>query len=182
VVETATLDSGARTTEKDGAMMAVDLDTDLAARSEALERWGREWIERTVNQYDLSIIDERVEETFACSNTTMWAVQGVQGIHESYERLHRAFPDANAHVQDVFAKASPSTGDKITVWWTLSAIHSGPLVLERDRGTIEPTGRKVTISTVSMFELEHWKLVSTRVISDMMLQLGVLPPPVQQHG
>jgi hypothetical protein len=159
--------------------MTVDLDTDLAARAQALERWGREWIERTVNERDLTIIDERVEETFACSNTTMWAVQGIQGVHESYERLHTAFSDANARVDDVFAKTDPVTGDKITVWWTLTALNSGPLVLERDRGTIAPTGRKVTISTVSMFELKDWKLVSTRVISDMMLQLGVLPPPVQ---
>lgn len=162
--------------------MTVDLDTDLEARSQELDRWGREWFERTVNEHDLSIIEERASDTFACSNTTMWAVQGFQGIYDSYERLHTAFPDVKARILEVFTKPNPILGDKINVWWQFEATHTGPLVLEGDRGTIEPTGREVTVTTSSMLELLEWKMVSSRVISDMMTQLGVQPPPVERKA
>lgn len=156
--------------------MAIDLETDLAARAAELERWAYDWYERAVNQYDLSVIDEKASETFGCDNTTLWAVRGIKGNYESYERIHTAFPDGHFHIDDLFVKPDPVGGDTITVWYTFTGTHTGPLVLEGDRGTIPPTGRSVSVGGASLLYLQDWKMVAARAISDMMQQLGVMPP------
>lgn len=159
--------------------MSAFSETKLDTREQKLERWAREWYERAINQRDLTFLKDVVSEDFACSNTTLWSAQGLAGTRAAYERYLTAFPDAKARVDDIFVKANEATGDMINVWWTLTGTNSGPLVLEGDRGTIEPTGRKVTITTSSFLIVHDWKLIGSRVISDLMTQLGVQPPPVK---
>jgi predicted ester cyclase len=150
----------------------------LQQRAAKLEDWARDWYQRAVNEYDLSVIDEKALEFFACDNTTLWQVSGIKGNYESYERIHAASPDGHFEINELFPLPSLIEPDKITVWYTFTGTHTGPMVLEGDRGTFEPTGKKIRSGGASMLLIQDWKMIGARAISDMMSELGIAPPPV----
>ncbi|TFG73814.1 MAG: hypothetical protein E4H23_12990 [Chrysiogenales bacterium] len=70
-------------------------------------------------------------------------------------------------------------GDKIVTVWTMTGTQTGPMVMPG--GTLPPTGRKVSITGLSIDYLKDGKMAKEVVIFnalDMLMPLGfTLAPP-----
>jgi steroid delta-isomerase-like uncharacterized protein len=89
---------------------------------------------------------------------------------EAYKKLitlyTNAFPDLHFTLDEVI-----EAGDKVVVRWTASGTHKGEL-----RG-IAPTGKKFSLTGITINRLSNGKVAELRVIWDalgMMHQLGVI--------
>jgi predicted ester cyclase len=81
-----------------------------------------------------------------------------------------AFPDLYLHIEDEIAE-----GDRIVTPFTAHGTHHGDLM------GIPPTDKQVTGSGMNIARITGGKIMGRREIVDMMrmmVQLGVVPPPV----
>jgi ketosteroid isomerase-like protein len=99
--------------------------------------------------------------------------RGRAAIVEYWEGFFRAFPSMSG--ADTF---SAESGDTAINEWTASGAHEGPL--DGPEGTIEPTGKTVTIRGADAITVRDGKITSQRVYYDQlafMIQLGLVPEP-----
>jgi len=84
---------------------------------------------------------------------------------EFHKMVHRAFPDANWSVEELFA-----VGDRVIVWNIVTGTHEGEF-----QG-IPATGNKIEVSSILMLRIQNGKIVEEREEADilgMMMQLGM---------
>lgn len=94
-------------------------------------------------------------------------VRGPEGVARLHDALLPAFPDMKLPLEDFVAE-----GDKVLVRLRVQATHTGAF------GEMAPTGRKIDIAVLDLFQIrdgvlvEHWALLDNL---GMLKQLGALP-------
>jgi steroid delta-isomerase-like uncharacterized protein len=97
--------------------------------------------------------------------------RGPEGVKEFVTTYQSAFPDARITVEQQLAE-----GDLVATRWNARGTHEGELM------GIQPTGKQVTVSGVTISRLFNDKIVEEFHNWDtlgMMQQLGVVPEPAQ---
>jgi steroid delta-isomerase-like uncharacterized protein len=92
--------------------------------------------------------------------------EGLVGMKQTIERNREAFPDMRLTVEDQLAE-----GDKVATRWRAEMTHAGKIA------GIDPTGRRVTITGMTIDRFEDGKIVEAwRNIDVLSLyqQLGAL--------
>ena len=123
----------------------------------------KRWNE-VVNKGNVDVIDE-----LAATNYINRASNADREAHKRWVIGWRAAnPDVGITIEDTIAE-----GDKVVVRWTMHGTHIGEF------WGIPPTGKKFTMSGISIYRIEDGKIVEDWANSDtlgMMRQLGVIPP------
>ena len=94
-------------------------------------------------------------------------VRGAEGVAKLHDALMPAFPDMKLPLEDFVAE-----GEKVLVRLRVKATHTGAF------GEMAPTGRKIDIAVLDLFQIrdgvlvEHWALLDNL---GMLKQLGALP-------
>jgi predicted ester cyclase len=94
-------------------------------------------------------------------------VKGPEGVKQLHDVLMPAFPDMQLPLLDFVAE-----GEKVLVRLKVQATHTGAF------GDLEPTGRRVDIDVLDLFQIrdgvlvEHWALLDNL---GMLKQLDALP-------
>ncbi len=97
---------------------------------------------------------------------------GRAAIHEALSRDKAAFPD-HAVTLDVIVEQ----GDTLAEEWTMTATHTGPLVMP-DGTELPPTGKRIEIKGMNLVQLRDGKVAVFHMYYDNMAmagQLGLLP-------
>ena len=128
----------------------------------------RRYLEQTLNEGNAAAMDELTPADY---------VGHMSGVPDFDREAHKqllatfrvAFPDMRMTIEDLIAE-----GDKVVNRTTFSGTHRGEF-----QG-IAPTGKRVTISSISVSRIANGKVVEDWTVLDMlgmMQQLGVVPTP-----
>jgi steroid delta-isomerase-like uncharacterized protein len=134
-------------------------------------RIAQEYIE-ALNSHDY----ERVRAYHADSFRSL--LPGMPGPVD--EAGHRAFLQGNWTTSSDLSFQTTQTiasGDFVAVTWLGTGTHNGPLMMPSG-ASVPPTGRKVTVPGVDLFEIRDGKIVRADVYFDtmtMMAQVGLMP-------
>ena len=124
----------------------------------------KRWNEEVYNTGNVDVIDE-----LAAANYIQYAQnQDREAYKQGVIKARAAFSDGGITIEDTIAE-----GDKVVVRWTMHGTHIGEF------WGIPPTGKKFTMSGISIYRIEDGKIVEDWANSDtlgMMRQLGVIPP------
>jgi steroid delta-isomerase-like uncharacterized protein len=97
---------------------------------------------------------------------------GPQGLKAyAYEPWFAGFPDTQATVEDMIAE-----GDKVVARYTMRGTHRGAFM------GIAPTGKHVTLTSISINRIEEGKMAEMWDNSDvlgLLQQLGAIPQTAQ---
>jgi predicted ester cyclase len=88
-------------------------------------------------------------------------------LSQHIERIEAAFPCYEYIVNDMVAE-----GDKVAVHFTVKAVHQGEMM------GIPPTGRRITIEGLIIYQIADGKIVGHTAVADelsLMQQLGIIP-------
>lgn len=99
------------------------------------------------------------------------AFEGRAAVIEYWEQFFRAFPDLEPR-DEITVEADGLVFNE----WTAAGTHSGPL--ETPDGTIEPTGKRVTLRGADVVEVRDGVIQSHRAYYDqlaLLTQLGLVP-------
>ena len=118
-----------------------------------------------INQGRLDVADQIISSTFVASGPN--GGTGPEGYKATIKHLLAGFPDIHFIVHDLIAE-----NDRVAVYWTWDATHSGPFV------GIPPTGKHVHQEGMVMYRFESGKVAEARVLFDRLAvfqQLGASP-------
>ena len=117
---------------------------------------------------NLDVVDELVASDYIGHDpATPELLRGPEGVKEFISTYMAAFRDARITVDQQLAE-----GNFVATRWTGRGIHEGQLM------GIEPTGKQVTVSGLTISRLENDKIVEEHQNWDvfgMMQQLGAVP-------
>jgi steroid delta-isomerase-like uncharacterized protein len=117
---------------------------------------------------NLAVVDEFVARDYIGRDpANPEPVRGPEGVKEFISTYRAAFPDAQITVEQQLAE-----GDLVATRWRGRGTHEGELM------GIEPTGKQVTVSGLTISRLEAGKIVEEFQNWDtfgMMQQLGAIP-------
>jgi predicted ester cyclase len=127
------------------------------------------------NKPNLALIPELYTTDCVATTSSMPApFVGHEGIRKWIENTRVMIPDLVMAFPEVVAKP-----DMIATIWTMTGTQTGPMVMPG--GTLPPTGRKVSVTGMSIDYLKDGKFVKETVIFnvlEMMMQMGfTLAPP-----
>jgi steroid delta-isomerase-like uncharacterized protein len=127
------------------------------------------------NKGDMALIPELYTADAVATTSSMPAPYvGHEGIRQWVGNTRAMIPDLVMAFPEVLAKPG-----RIVTVWTMTGTQTGPLVTPM--GTLPPSGRKVSISGMSIDYLKDGKFVKEVVIYnvlEMMMQMGfTLNPP-----
>jgi predicted ester cyclase/SAM-dependent methyltransferase len=108
-----------------------------------------------LNLRHVAILDELVASEFR------------ETVRQGYHRNTTAFPDYFVEILDLLAE-----GDQVVLEWTHRGVHLGVY------DGIPPTGKTITGSAISIYQVREGKIVAARGESDRVeiwQQLGVIP-------
>jgi predicted ester cyclase len=94
-------------------------------------------------------------------------IRGIEGFKTFVQRYLEGFTGAETRVDEQIAE-----GDKVATLWTARRTHTGEI------SGIEPTGKDITVTGITISRVENGKLVEDRATWDtlgMLVQLGVVP-------
>src|ERR1051326_9210709 len=135
---------------------------------ETKKRLARRFFEEILNKTDMALAAEILAPEFVMYYPTVpEPLHGVAGLEQVHVTFTRAFPDWRFKVEDEVAE-----GEKVAVRWSGGGTHTGDLM------GIAPTGKRVTLTGMSIFRLAGGKILEDRVeanVMRMMQQLGVIP-------
>ena len=137
--------------------------------SEQHKKRVRETFEQIWNHGNFAVIDERFSADYVGHSAT--EIHGPQGAKQFAAMMRGAFPDFQYTVEDEI-----SEGDRVVQRWTVRATHEGAF-----QG-IPPSGKRVTITGISIYRVANGKLVEGWTNADMlglMQQLGAVPERAQ---
>ncbi len=119
---------------------------------------------------NLQVVDELVASNYVAHDpANPEPLQGPEGFKESISTYRAAFPDARMTIEQQLAE-----GDLVATRWTGRGTHEGELL------GIQPTGKKVTVSGLTISRLADGKVVEEFQSWDnhgMLEQLGAIPVP-----
>ncbi|HKY53623.1 MAG TPA: ester cyclase [Anaerolineales bacterium] len=127
----------------------------------------RNFIEKGLNQKDLSVLDEYFSPKLIDHALPPGLPPGLEGRKIFASALLSAFPDLHVQLEDMVAD-----GDKLVTRYTVHGTHNGELM------GISPTGKQISIGGIAIdrFEngqsVEHWEIIDQM---GLMQQLGVIP-------
>lgn len=144
------------------------------ATLEANKEIVRRYYEEAFNENRVELLEELVaddvvnHDPVSDETLTPEEAKGFDGFQRHVEAAREAFPDATVIIEDMIAEH-----DKVCVRFTFEGTHEGPF------GGIEPTGRRVSDTTMVLMRLEDGRIVERWAESDnmgMLQQLGVPSP------
>ncbi len=133
------------------------------------------------NKPNLALIPELyTADCVATTSSSPAPYVGHEGIRKWIEITRAMMPDLVMAFPEVLAQR-----DKIVTVWTMTGTQNGPMVMPG--GTLPPTGRKVSITGMSIDYLKDGKIMKETVIFnllEMLMPLGFTlnppqPPPVK---
>ena len=127
------------------------------------------------NKPNLALIPELyTADAVATTSSMPTPFVGHEGIRKWIESTRAMIPDLVMAFPEILAQR-----DKIVTVWTMTGTQTGPMVTPM--GTMPATGKKVSISGMSIDYLKDGKFVKETVVYnvlEMMMQMGfTLAPP-----
>jgi len=126
-------------------------------------------VEQAWNKGDITVIDELLSPDYVLHIAAPGARQDREGYKEAVNMYHKVFPDFHFMIEDMVA-----CGDKVVIRCKLTGTQKGEFM-----GQV-PTGKKVTLTVISIRYIEDGMIMEEWVESDMMgmmRQLGAAPSP-----
>ena len=120
-----------------------------------------------VNKGNFGMFDTHFAPEYVFKNPSV-TVNGPEEAKEYFGAILGAFSDREFIVEDAFGE-----GEKLVKRWVLHGTHTGEL------NGIAPTGRRVSLTGVTLARMVDGKLVEERDFADdlgLLQQLGVIPP------
>lgn len=128
----------------------------------------RRYFEEVWNAGNLGLIDELFTPDYVDHDPMHREVPpGPTGAHEIVNLYRGAFPDSQFQIEE-----QVSEGDRVVTRWTVTGTHTGPLL------GVAPTGKRVTVSGISMNRIAGGKIAEAWVNWDglgLMERLGAVP-------
>ena len=131
----------------------------------------RRWFDEVISNGNLSTVDLICMECHPGFVVLNGIVEnpptGLEGVKELIKMFRTAFPDLRFEIEDQIAE-----GNKVVSRLNVHGTHQG------DFQGIPPSGKHISVSGVSIWELADGKLLQERVNWDalgLMQQLGVIP-------
>lgn len=128
---------------------------------------GRRWIEEIWGKGNLAVVDEILASNFVFHYAPPGVAPDREGYKQTLTMYRTSSPDMHYTVDDMVAE-----GDKVAIRWAGKGTHRGDLM------EIAPTGKKVTITGISIIRIAGGKIVEEWTEQDMLgvlQQLGVAP-------
>jgi len=117
---------------------------------------------------NLDVVDELIARDYVGHDpANPEPLHGPEGVKEFISTYLAAFPDARITVEEQLAE-----GDMVATRWSAGGTHEGELM------GIQPTGKQVSVSGLSISRLSGGKIVEEFQNWDnygMMQQLGAIP-------
>lgn len=135
--------------------------------SEQYKTAARNFIEKGLNQKDLTALDEYFSPKLTDHALPPGLPSGLEGRKIFASALLAAFPNLHVNTEDLIAE-----GEKLVIRYTVHGTHNGELM------GIPATGKQISISGIAIdrFEngqsIEHWEIIDQL---SLMQQLGVIP-------
>jgi steroid delta-isomerase-like uncharacterized protein len=133
------------------------------------KRLARRAFEDLWNQGKLDTVSDLYDANQVSYGLGMEVPAGAEGIKQFISIYRTAYPDTHFTVEDQIAE-----GDKVVTRWTATGSHQGELM------GIPPTGRRVTVTGITINRIVGGKIMETWNNFDalgQLQQLGVVPPP-----
>lgn len=127
------------------------------ARAE-LGRFIREYIERVVNQCDMSAVDDMVSEDFVGSGIGGWA-QDIEALRAFYSRQNRLRPDWHIDIQETV---------EVGEWVAVRALAGGREAYQED-GTPQPPPYVTSVEWLTAYRVVDDRIVEARVLTALDL-------------
>ena len=128
-----------------------------------VRRFGQVW-----GKGSLAMVDEFADPDLSVHYPVLGEpIRGPEGFKEFLTQFHTAFPDIEVAFEDVIAE-----DDKVVIRWTLRGTH------ERELLGIQPTGKKVAWTGITIYRLARGKVLEERGEEDalgLLRQLGAIP-------
>jgi steroid delta-isomerase-like uncharacterized protein len=135
---------------------------------EELKALLRLFYEEVWNKGNLGALEVFLESDFVFHNPTFPETgNDIEGYRQIVLTLRTAFPDQHWTLQDVLVD-----GDRVVTRWTMHGTHTGTYM------GIEPSGKSVTFSGISINRIVGSRIAEQWVVSDalgFLLQEGYLP-------
>lgn len=131
----------------------------------------RRYFEEVLGAGDFDVVSALVDATYD-NHSLMRDDTGFVGLRNRLTALRTAFPDLSVELHDLIAE-----DDKVVARWTLRGTHEGPFN-EGLYNNLEPTGRSIAMSAITIFRLAGGKIVecwNERDRLGRLQQIGVLP-------
>ena len=127
----------------------------------------RHWNEEIWSKANLSVIEDYLAPNFVFN----YAPPGMVPIIEAYKiavnMFHNACPDMKYEIEDIIGE-----GDKVMVRWVGRGTQKGEIM------GVAPTGKPVTVTGISVLQIEEGKIAREWTEMDMLgvfQQLGAFP-------
>ena len=133
-------------------MAMTDVPTSGVANAD-LDRFIREYIERVVNQHDMSAVDEMVSPDYTGGGYG-WA-ENVAALREFYDRQNRTRPDWRIDIQQTV---------EVGEWVAVRALAGGMEAYNED-GPPQSRPYVTAVEWLTIFHVVNRRIVETRVIS-----------------
>ena len=128
------------------------------------------WLDEGWSKGNLAVADELIDPEFTVHGAGGQPVRsGIEGVKQLVTAWRTGFPDGRMIVDDIFAE-----GDKVAIRMHWQGTHTGPF------GTIAPTGRTVTVTSIGIDRVADGKVVEGWGELDMLgmyEQLGAVQRP-----
>lgn len=128
----------------------------------------RRLIEEAWNKGNLAVVDEILSSNYVLHIDAPGA-KDREGYKQAISMYRAAFPDFRFTLEDMIAN-----GDKVVIRTAMSGTQKGEIM------GMAPTGKKLTMTAISIRRFEGGKIVEEWVETNMlgfMQQLGAVPPP-----
>jgi SnoaL-like domain len=133
-------------------MAMTDVPTSCVANVD-LDRFIREYIERVVNQHDISAVDEMVSPGYTGGGYG-WP-ENVAALQEFYDRQNRTRPDWRIDIQQTV---------EVGEWVAVRALAGGMEAYNED-GARQSRPYVTAVEWLTIFHVVNSRIVETRVIS-----------------
>jgi predicted ester cyclase len=131
----------------------------------------RRFSDEFINVHDPDAADALCTPDFTIHMSGQPPIVGVAAFKEMVAGYFAAFPDFHESTEDVFA-----AGDRVARRVVFTGTHAGEML------GIAPTGRRVRVTSISIFRVADGKVAEEWAENDifgLLQQLGALPTPGQ---
>ena len=132
----------------------------------------RRFLDQVYNNARPEVIDELIADDYVDHSAPPGQAPGAAGARQIYDMYRTGFPNFRVEIHDLVAE-----DDLVVVRATFAGTSQGPLM------GAPPTGKPVQIASMAIVRLRDGRFVERWEQADMlglMLQLGVVAPPVQE--
>lgn len=129
----------------------------------------RRYYEEALNEERYDLLDELIatdvvnHDPLSDETLTPEEARGFEGFRRHVEVFHEAFPDGTVTIDDIIAE-----GDTVAARFTVEGTHEGRF------GGIEPTGNRISGTSMVFYRIEDGKIVERWLESDNLDLLGQL--------